>query len=392
MAGRPGEESQLSFEKFPYVGMSRTYCIDRQVADSACTATAYLGGVKANFFTIGVNGKVKLEDCKGEKDPENHVHSLAYWAQKAGKGTGIVTTTTVSHASPSGAFAHTSNRLWECDSDVIKSGKDPKDCQDIASQLINNAPGNQFKVIMGGGVAKMIPKRLKDGNGYSGERADGVNLIDVWKKNNPNGQFVYNKSGLNAVNLTRTSAILGLFKSGHMSYRSDADPNVEPSLQEMTETAIKLLQKEEKGFFLFVEGGKIDHGNHETKAYKALDETIEFHKAVASARDLTSSKDTLIIVTADHSHTLSFSGYPNRGNDILGLGGAVNENLPVDIPGEKTLPIMTLNYANGPGFVNNIRDGKRVDLSHVEFRKLIEHFFFNNGKLITNCVFFLFFR
>lgn len=94
MNGRHGEESQLSFDKFPYVGLSRTYCVDKQVADSACSATAYLGGVKANFFTIGVNGKVKLNDCKGEKDSKNHVYSLADYAQKAGKGTGIVTTTT----------------------------------------------------------------------------------------------------------------------------------------------------------------------------------------------------------------------------------------------------------------------------------------------------------
>lgn len=367
--GRHGEESQLSFEKFPYVGLSRTYCIDKQVADSACSATAYLGGVKANFFTIGVNGKVKFQDCAAEKDPENHVHSLAYWAQKAGKGTGIVTTTTVTNASPAGAFAHTSNRLFECDGDVIKAGKDPKECQDITSQLVKNAPGNRFKVILGGGSAKFVPRRQRDANGNFGERSDGENLIDLWKKNNPNGQYVHNKTTLDAVDINRTSAILGLFTPSHMSFRADADPKKEPSLQEMTEVAIKLLQKEEKGFFLFVEGGKIDHGNHETKAYKALDETIELHKAVEAAVQLTSRKDTLIVLTADHAHTLSISGYPDRGKDILGLGGAVNENLPIDLPGEKSLPITTLSYANGPGFVNNIRDGKRVDLSQVEFRK-----------------------
>lgn len=63
----------LSFEKFPYTGMSKTYCVDRQVADSACTATAYLGGVKANFETIGVSARVPNQDCDLQKIPLNQV-------------------------------------------------------------------------------------------------------------------------------------------------------------------------------------------------------------------------------------------------------------------------------------------------------------------------------
>lgn len=386
LKGRHGEESQLSFEKFPYVGLSKTYCVDKQVADSACTATAYLCGVKGNFFTIGVNGKVGLQDCKGEKNPDNHVHSLAYWAQKAGKGTGIVTTTTVTHASPSGAYAHTSNRMWECDSDIIQSGHDPNECQDIASQLIKNTPGNKLKVILGGGAAKFIPKRQRDANGFPGERSDGQNLINLWKQNNPGGQFVYNKATLNAVNLKTTSSILGLFTPSHMAYNTDADRTKEPSLQELTETAIQLLQQEEKGYFLFVEGGRIDHGNHATKAYKALNETIELHKAIDAAVKLTSRKDTLILLTADHSHTLSIAGYPDRGNDILGLGGSGTEGIP--ILDNKKLPATTLAYANGPGFVNNIRTGSRVNLSDVEFRKYtyIEWFLISNIRR-SNCFF-----
>jgi hypothetical protein len=68
----------------------------------------------------------------------------------------------------------------------------------------------------------------------------------------------------------------------------------------------------------FKTGGRIDHGHHDTQAHLALDETVEFAKAIQAAVDLTDERNTLIVVTADHAHTLSVSGYPTRGNDIFG--------------------------------------------------------------------------
>lgn len=90
----------LSYETLPFIGMSKTYCVDRQVADSACTATAYLCGVKSNFETIGVNAKVVNKDCDAAQVDENRTPSIAKWALDAGKGAGLVTTTRVTHASP----------------------------------------------------------------------------------------------------------------------------------------------------------------------------------------------------------------------------------------------------------------------------------------------------
>nr|CAD7268736.1 unnamed protein product [Timema shepardi] len=103
-----------------------------------------------------------------------------------------------------------------------------------------------------------------------------------------------------------------------MQYHLDADPTTEPTLPEMTATAIKMLQKDKSGYFLFVEGGRIDHAHHGTSAKKALDETVQFNEAVRVAAELTDEKDTLIVVTSDHAHVMSYSGYPTRGNDILG--------------------------------------------------------------------------
>lgn len=99
-----GEEESLSFETFPYAGTIKTYCVDYQVADSACTATAYLAGVKNNYGTIGISGRVKLNDCAGQMDDANHIKSIAKWAIDARKSAGLVTTTRVTHASPGMVF------------------------------------------------------------------------------------------------------------------------------------------------------------------------------------------------------------------------------------------------------------------------------------------------
>ncbi|PSN45949.1 hypothetical protein C0J52_16536 [Blattella germanica] len=253
LEGKSGEESQLSFEKFPFTGLSKTYCVNSQVADSACSATAYLGGVKGNIGTIGVNARVQLSDCAAMKNTSNHVSSVLHWSQKAGKSTGIVTTTTVTHASPSGNYAHTANRNWESPDDVVAS----------------------------------------------------------------------------------------LFKTGNMKYHWEADPYKYPTLEEMTRVAIEVLRKNERGFFLFVEGGRIDHGHHATTAHIAVDETLEFAKAIQAAVDLTNEKETLIVVTSDHGHTMTFSGYPARGNNIFHTAGTSSGD---------GFPYSTLSYANGPGY------------------------------------------
>lgn len=86
----------------------------------------------------------------------------------------------------------------------------------------------------------------------------------------------------------------------------------EPTLSQMTDAAIDILSTNENGFFLFVEGGLIDSAHHDTHARLALDETSELSKAVEVARSRLNSDDTLIVVTADHSHTMTYSGYPVR--------------------------------------------------------------------------------
>ncbi|XP_025202611.1 membrane-bound alkaline phosphatase-like [Melanaphis sacchari] len=339
-----GENEMLSFEKFPYTGLSKTYCVDSQVADSACSASAYLTGVKGNIETIGVSGAVSNRDCLASNDPANQAVSSMMWAQKAGKRTGVVSNMRVTHATPAGAYANIAQRDWECDHDIITDTLAEKLCAteslDIARQLIEKETGRNLNVIMGGGRQKFLPNTNKD---QKGQRRDGKDLIKEWLEINrtygASSAYIADRSQLKSLNTSETDYLLGLFATSHMSYNLLADKLVEPTLVEMTEAAIKVLSKGNAGYYLFVEGGLIDWAHHSNLAHLAIDETVMLSKAVARARELTSSDDTLIVVTSDHSHTMTINGYPYRGSNILGHP---------QIASTDNMPYSTLSYANGP--------------------------------------------
>lgn len=139
----------------------------------------------------------------------------------------------------------------------MRWGQDPDACQDIASQLIFNKPGKKINVIFGGGRTKFIPKSMKDVDGNEGEREDEQNLIAEWKKDKANAAYIVDKDGLDNLNVADTDYALGLFASYHMDYNLEADRTKQPSLVEMTEAALKILQKNPNGYFLFVEGSKM---------------------------------------------------------------------------------------------------------------------------------------
>lgn len=298
-----GEEVKLSFEEFPYVGLSRTYAVDKIVPDSAATATSYLCGVKANYNTIGINAGVLLNDCN--ENVANRVSSIAKWSIDAGKSAGIVTTTRVTHASPAGTYASVANRNWENNNEIDEVCGAGTNLKDIAEQLVHGETGKHFKVILGGGKREFIDSSLFE----KGRRTDGKNLIEEWLSVSPNRKFVEDKEELLKVNVDETDRLLGLFSNGHMKFHLEDKKQKQPTLAEMTQKAIEMLQKNENGYFLFVEGGKIDIAHHDTSAIYALDETAELSKAVQLARELTNEVDTLIVVSSDHSHTMSFAGY-----------------------------------------------------------------------------------
>lgn len=137
------------------------------------------------------------------------------------------------------------------------------------------------------------------------------------------------------LNLEENDKILGIFAQSHMQYKLLSEGLNQPSLTEMTAKALEKLKENEKGFVLLVEGGRIDHGHHETRARLALEETVEFHKAVEYVKENTSEEDTLIVVTADHSHGFTVGGYAVRKIENLSLFVRETFNSIIPAKGQK---------------------------------------------------------
>lgn len=352
--GETGEENLLSFEELPFVAFSKTYNIDAQVSDSASTMTAMVSGVKTVTGVLGVDETVRRGDHTSVG--ASAVLTILEEAEDRGLATGVVSTATVTHATPAGCYAHVPFRFWENDSQMSPAARDEA-FPDIARQLVEFAHGDGIEVALGGGRSHFKPKGVADPEDalQGGGRLDGRDLTREWVEARDGSAYVWNLEQFRNVDVSTTRYLLGLFEPKDMNWEADraSDESGEPSLAEMTGLAIDLLSKDEDGFFLMVEGGRIDHGHHAGNAYRALTDTIALSDAVRVALDKTDASETLIVVTADHSHTLTISGYPKRGNPILGKVVGLNwfgdgeEQIALDA---LKAPYTTLSYANGPGY------------------------------------------
>jgi alkaline phosphatase len=335
--GVDGESNALSFETLPWTALSKTYSHDTQVTDSAAGITAITTGVKTRNKVIGLTGAAKPESCASEAG--TRVETIAELAKARGLSAGAVTTTRITHATPAGTYAHTAYRDWEGDGDMPTDAL-AAGCLDIARQLVEAPIGQRLDVAMGGGRSRFLPE-AKDG-----KRADGRDLTAEWLKT-PRAAYVTTDAELAALDPAATGPVLGLFANEHLPYEVERPVLGQgvPTLAAMTTKAIDLLSQNPKGYFLLVEGGKIDMGSHLNNAKRTLTETVEFSKAIQAALDKVDLKDTLIIVTADHSHGLVISGYAARNAPILGLAG--NEGEPIVAGDGKAYT--TLSFATGPG-------------------------------------------
>uniref|UniRef100_K1QS35 alkaline phosphatase n=1 Tax=Magallana gigas TaxID=29159 RepID=K1QS35_MAGGI len=319
-----GEGNYLAFEKFPNSGLIKTYCNDQTTPDSASTATAILCGVKTNARTLGVKDSAVLGNCTSQAG--NEVDSILDWFHADGRSTGIVTTARITHATPGAGYAHSADRVWEGDSEMegVTGG-----CKDIAYQLVKE--NQHIQVLFGGGRYYFLPNTTNDpkhgDKNVKKQRRDGLDLTKVC-----------------------------LFNDGHLSFEldKDSDSTEEPSLAEMTEKAIRILRKNPKGFFLLVEGARIDSAHTDNNAKRALYETLAFETAIRGALELVDTSNTLVSVTADHSHSLLISGYASRHNSLFGYVDKVRAKYR---PKDGVL-WTTLLYGTGPGYDWGLRTNK----------------------------------
>ena len=351
LQGKDGEFNRLSFEKFDNLALSVTASANQQTSDSAPTATAMVAGIKTNDGAISVDQSIDRNEANADVVAAKSVKTILEQAEERGMSTGVVSTARVTHATPAVNYAHIGNRDWEADSN-LPAGATVKD---IARQLLEFPYGDGIDVVLGGGRSYFMPKTKTDPEYTTqvGRRNDGRDLTSEWTTKYPQSAYVWNRAGFDAVDPYKTKHLLGLFERSHARYEADRANDVagEPSLSEMTEKAIKMLGTNKKGFYLMVEAGRIDHAHHAGNAYRALTDAIELSKAVEVAKRLTNDKDTLIVVTADHSHVFTIGGYPSRGNPILGKAAIDG----VDLKDALGLPYTTVSYANGPGWTGGFQ-------------------------------------
>lgn len=357
-AGVDGSSHSLGFETLlPHTALVKTYTHDSQVADSAPTATAITSGVKALNGTIGVDQTAVLEDCSTQARATTK--SIFEQAEEAGLATGIVSTARITHATPAATYAHTVGRDWESDSKLPPEAVGT--CKDIAAQLVDWQFGDGFEVVFGGGRDNFMLATQPDPEDETrkGARTER-DLIAEWQAKHNDGTYIWNKEGFDALN-AETGRVLGLFNGSHMQYEADreTDAGGEPSITEMTLKAIELLERGDEGFVLMVEGGRVDHAHHAGNAARALTDAIAVSKAVEAAYEAVNPEETLILITADHSHVFSIAGYPTRDTPILGIAGMADDGKPYT----------TLGYMNGPGAtVNEPRaDLTEVDTTDIDF-------------------------
>lgn len=343
--GGYGDEAVLPKETFPHLALSKTYNTNAQTPDSAGTAVAMNSGIKTKSGVIGVDETLRRGECADVEGAT--VENIAEALAQGGKSVGVVSTARLTHATPASVYAHAADRDFEDDASL------PEGCEvpDIAAQLIDAMASGEIDIALGGGRRHFIPSDVEDDEGKTGKREDGRNLVD--EATAAGAQYAWDDKTFAALDLDQGTPVLGLFESSHMKYEHDRTG--EPSLAEMTEAAINYLSNNEDGYYLMVEAGRVDHGNHDGNAFRSLTDGVAFADAVAKANEMTSDDDTLIIVTADHGHAMAFNGYCGRGSPINGLCYSVDD------AGEKHLddlqladdglPYTALNYMNGVGSV-----------------------------------------
>jgi alkaline phosphatase len=195
---------------------------------------------------------------------------------------------------------------------------------------------------MGGGANHWTPY---NSTSNKGGRADGRDLTAELTAQGY--RYVTTKDDLAGVN---SGKVLGLFSAkSHLDYELDrvakGAANTQPSLSEMTAKAIDLLSQNSQGYFLMVEGGRIDHALHGTNAKRSLTDAVALDDAVKTALGKVDLKDTLIVVTADHDHTMTINGYSAKGNKVLDLVKNGDGSTQNDVDGK---PFTTLVFGNGP--------------------------------------------
>ncbi len=360
-----GEDGAMTLDTLPESAFVKTFSNDAQTTDSAASMSAYMTGKKVNSGVIAMStDTLSLEpakDASGNKTVSRCINgtptsTLAELAKARGMAVGVVTTTRITDATPAAVYAHACHRSMETD---------------IAAALVPGGAGynralgaNGIDVILGGGT------KTFGGLAQGGIRADGRDLLAELRAKG--FRTASDTAQLNAIDAASGVPLIGLFAPENLAYDLARDPARDPGLAAMASKAIKVLAHNPKGFFLMIEGGLIDLALHDTNAKRALQEVTSFDTTlkatIAQMQAIDPGlKNTLIVVTADHDHTLLLNGYARRTGKttatepgVLGLVRRVSDGTPrVDADGA---PFTIIGFGTGENRVKGSR-GAAVKLT-----------------------------
>ncbi|MEX0720349.1 MAG: alkaline phosphatase [Balneolaceae bacterium] len=248
--GLVGADGLLHMQTMPVTGFVKTHSSDNLITDSASGATAYSCGLKTYNGAIGVDpNQVK---CK----------TILEMAEEKGISTGLVSTSSITHATPASFAAHVEKRSMQ---------------EEIAEDFLDSG----VDVFLGGGMKWFAPN----------QRSDALDLLGQFEST---GYQVLQNEG--ELENSDSNKLLGLFAADGLE-RNDS----EPSLAQMTEKSLNILSQNEKGFFLMVEGSQIDWAGHANDIKYILREVKDFDDAIKAVLDFAAEDgETLVVLTADH--------------------------------------------------------------------------------------------
>lgn len=323
----------LAMDNMPHMALLGTSSVDTIAADSANTASAYMTGHKSSVNALGVYA----DRTKASQDDPRQETIAEILRRKTGKAIGVVSDAEIEDATPASVVSHTRRRA---------------DKADIVGMFWDVRPD----VILGGGSAYFLPQGVP-----GSKRKDQTNYIEMFK--NDGYQFVTDRTELNdAVKGKAPQKLLGLFHTGNMDGWIDRHqwkgntvkkfPN-QPDLTDSFNAAVKVLEQNKNGFFLMLEAGLVDKFSHPLDWTRSVGDTIAFDKVVELAQKYVDKHpDTLLIVTGDHTHSIS-------------VAGTVDDNKPGKDMREKVGVYAEAGYPNyedkdKDGFPDNFAPSKRL--------------------------------
>ncbi|SEN40223.1 alkaline phosphatase [Mesobacillus persicus] len=327
-----GKNGRLFMESLPNVALAHTYSDDNMVTDSAAGGTALATGEKTN------NGMISVSPDKKE------MASILKKFKQDGRQVGVISTNKVTDATPAAFTACVPNR-WEGQSEIAR--------QQLAGDI---------DVILGGGSQYFKP-----------ENQDGVDLIGKFKEKGYS--FATNRTEMAEANGNK---LLGLFHPDNMNFTVDRAEvkSEEPTLKEMTAKGIEVLSKGNNGFFMMVEGARIDHASHAADLTSVWKETIEFDQSVKYATEWAKENgDTLVVVLADHE-TMGISATEAMDIEALKKIGVSHEFMANQLK-----KVDRSNEYSAESIRNVFKTYADIDITEDEIRQFNENVKDKRGKV-----------